>query len=83
MIQRFNTYNDNLEHFQLWKANFKNIMNELYASPIEELDLLLKYLGPRSKEQAQNIAQSNPNNKSQALQLIGNGYSKDLELQNL
>ncbi|XP_060602183.1 uncharacterized protein LOC132755332 [Ruditapes philippinarum] len=70
MIQRLNTYNDKPEQFQLWKANFKNIMNELNASPIEELDLLLRYLGPRSKEQAQNIAQSNPNNKSKALQLI-------------
>lgn len=53
-------------------ASFKGIKNELDASPIEELDLLIRWLGPEPSKQAANIRACNAANSADAVNKIWN-----------
>ena len=61
-LSRFITFNDQPESYPVWKASFKNIANELNVNSREELDLLVKYLGPESTKQAMGIRIDNADN---------------------
>lgn len=55
-----------------WKLSFKSIMNELDGSPTEELDLLIRWLGPESSKQIDNIRAYNAANPADAVNEIWN-----------
>ncbi|XP_061170883.1 uncharacterized protein LOC133180355 [Saccostrea echinata] len=66
---RFTMYDDNPTHYIAWKATFQNIVTEVGATPLEHLDLLVRWLGPDSKKQVQSIRSANVQDPEKALQL--------------
>lgn len=44
----------------MWKGSFSIIMKDLSVTPMEELDLLIKFLGLESKQHAMRIRVSYP-----------------------
>lgn len=48
-------YDDQPENYRAWKASFYSSIESLHLAPREELDLLCKWLGPKSSEQARRI----------------------------
>ncbi|XP_037503363.1 uncharacterized protein LOC119378234 [Rhipicephalus sanguineus] len=48
-------FDDQPENYRAWKSSFKGVTRDLGLSPREELDLLIKWLGPRSATQAQRL----------------------------
>lgn len=66
---RFSTYDDNPTHYSSWKATFQNIVTEVQASPLEHLDLLVRWLGPDSTKQVQSIRSANVQDPEKALKL--------------
>ncbi|XP_057186955.1 uncharacterized protein LOC130552601 [Triplophysa rosa] len=48
-------FDDHAENYWAWKASFLGATEDLNLSPTEELDLLCKWLGPSSSEQARRI----------------------------
>lgn len=49
LTSRFIAFTDQPEAFTAWKTSFQGILKELCATPGEELDLLIKWLGAESK----------------------------------
>ncbi|KAL1426812.1 hypothetical protein MTO96_017954 [Rhipicephalus appendiculatus] len=48
-------FDDQPENYRAWKSSFQGITRDLGLSPQEELDLLVRWLGPRSSTQAQRL----------------------------
>lgn len=48
-------FDDRPKHYWSWKASFLSTTQDLYLTPREELDLLVKWLGADSAEQARRI----------------------------
>ena len=59
LLSRFYKFNDRPEVFATWKTSFLSITQELGVTPFEEVDLLLKYLGPESTKFASSIRTAN------------------------
>lgn len=59
MLQRFSKFNDDPTQYVIWKNSFKNVVGELECTPSEEIDLLMKWLGPESSKQAGNLRAAN------------------------
>ncbi|CAC5415381.1 unnamed protein product [Mytilus coruscus] len=55
ITSRLISFNNQLSHYSSWKLSFQHIMTELDTNTLEQLDLLIKYLGPSSKQQAQKL----------------------------
>lgn len=55
LMSRFSPFNDRPDSYQTWKASFTSIVKELNISAFEEMDLLIKWLGPDSKRFASSI----------------------------
>ncbi|XP_048734152.2 uncharacterized protein LOC125650167 [Ostrea edulis] len=70
LMSRFSNFNDRPETYSLWKASFRAVTSELEVSPLEESDLLVKWLGPESAKFAQSIRTSNIGNPTRALAKI-------------
>lgn len=70
LMQRLRKYDDKPENYQMWKESFKLICTDLGLSPIEEFDLLLKYLGPESVKYAERIYASNAGNPKVGLEML-------------
>nr|XP_034318941.1 uncharacterized protein LOC105335138 [Crassostrea gigas] len=70
LLTRFSKFNDSPETFIVWKTSFKSIVNELNVSPFEEMDLLVKWLGPTSSTFASSIRASNVHAPERGLQRI-------------
>nr|XP_034305596.1 uncharacterized protein LOC117682359 [Crassostrea gigas] len=70
LLTRFSKFNDSPETFIVWKTSFKSIVNELNVSPFEEMDLLVKWLGPTSSTFATSIRASNVHAPERGLQRI-------------
>ena len=52
LLTRLSIFNDQAEYYHGWKETFKNIVLKFGANSNEEIDMLLKWLGPNSKCQA-------------------------------
>ena len=52
ILARISKYDDNPSLFYTWKLTFKNVVEELGVTPMEELDMLIRYLGVESARQA-------------------------------
>jgi hypothetical protein len=50
------TFDDDPQNYRSWKSSFLNVTKDLSLSPKEELDLLVKWLGPKSNQQAKRIS---------------------------
>ena len=61
-LSRLSTFDDKAEFYNVWKDGFKETVKELDISPIKEIDLLIKHLGPESKKWAISIRTANASN---------------------
>ncbi|VDI23534.1 Hypothetical predicted protein [Mytilus galloprovincialis] len=66
IISRLLKYDDRPENYLSWKDTFKCVMSEIDASPAEEIGLMIKWLGPDSR-QINSIKISNSGNPTIAL----------------
>ena len=69
-LNRISFFDDNPEFYRVWKEGFNDVVRELRVSPVEEMDLLIKYLGPESKKWAISIRSSNTHNATLGLSRI-------------
>ncbi|XP_071177333.1 uncharacterized protein [Mytilus edulis] len=70
LLSRLTTYSDKPEMYAVWKASFKNILSELSVTAMEELDLMVKWLGPESTRHANSIRASNIHDPTKGLQRL-------------
>ncbi|XP_063397214.1 uncharacterized protein LOC134681506 [Mytilus trossulus] len=70
LLSRLINFNDKPEFYCTWKSSFTNIMTELQVTPIEEIDMLVKWTGLESRQHVLNIKSSNPSNPTLALSRI-------------
>lgn len=70
LLSRFTVFNDQPESFPVWKSSFVNISRDLGVNPREELDLLLKWLGPDSNKHAQSRRIANASDPAEALRKV-------------
>ncbi|XP_069140958.1 uncharacterized protein [Argopecten irradians] len=56
---RLTTFNDWPDSYLCWRTTFQSVMKEASVTPGEELDLLVKWLGPISSTYASSIRSSN------------------------
>ncbi|XP_046585211.1 uncharacterized protein LOC124292203 [Haliotis rubra] len=54
-MSRLRSYDDRPETYNCWKSNFKDVLRDLDVTAAEEMDLLIRWLGPESGKQAQGI----------------------------
>ena len=59
-----------LKHFSAWKSSFQSIAKEMSLAPAEELDLLIKLLGPESRKYAVSLRSANANNPARGLERL-------------
>ena len=59
LLSRLSKFDDKPEFYAIWKTSFINIMEELDVTPMEEMDLLVKYLGPVSSHYAISLRAAN------------------------
>ena len=52
ILTRISKYDDNPSLIYTWKLTSKNFVEELGVTPMEELDMLIRYLGVESSRQA-------------------------------
>ena len=69
-MSRLFFFTDHPESYAVWKNSFKGIVEELGCTPVEELDLLVKWLGPESKKYAMSIRTSNASCQSRGLERL-------------
>lgn len=70
MLNRLTSYDEDPATYLMWANSFKAVARDLGASPVEELDLLAKYLGPESSKLVIAVRKSNPTNPAKALRLL-------------
>lgn len=69
-LSRLTPFNDKPETFAVWKTSFTSVMCELGVTAAEELDLLVKNLGPESSKYALSIRASNARNPDQGVRRL-------------
>ena len=62
LLTRFSNFKDRPETFSAWSASFRSIVQELGVTPFEEMDLLIKWLGPESSRFARSLRSANTHN---------------------
>ena len=70
LMTRLSFFTDHPESYAVWKNSFQGIVEELGCTPLEELDLLVKWLGPESKKYAMSIRTSNASCPHRGLQRL-------------
>lgn len=70
MINKLVNFDDKPENFVPWKTSFKSVIQEASVSPSEELDLLIRWLGPSSKEHAKSIRAASIGNPTQGCETL-------------
>ncbi|KAI4896990.1 hypothetical protein NFI96_001373, partial [Prochilodus magdalenae] len=63
-------FNDKPEHYWAWRSAFSNATEDLGLKPSEELDLLIKWLGPESAEHARRVRSVRINYPGEALSMV-------------
>lgn len=66
----FQKFDDQPQNYWGWKSSFISLIKDLALSPREELDLLVKWLGPRSSEQARRISSLHVQNAAAGLHMV-------------
>ena len=62
MMSRITAFDDRPEHYATWKCSFKSVCQDLNLCPTEEIDLLIRWLGPTSVNHARSIRASTIDN---------------------
>ena len=70
VLSRLIKYNDSPVQYLSWKQTFKDVMSELSVTPSEELDLMIKWLGPDSCRQAESMKTASAGNHIEALRKV-------------
>lgn len=70
LLSRLTHFNDTPENYRIWKFSFKNVMNELDATDVEEMDLLQKWTGPESRRHVNSVKAANIANPALAVKRI-------------
>ncbi|KAI4897604.1 hypothetical protein NFI96_009502 [Prochilodus magdalenae] len=63
-------FNDKPENYWAWRSAFSNATEDLGLKPSEELDLLIKWLGPESAEHARRVRSVRINYPGEALSMV-------------
>ncbi|XP_063758758.1 uncharacterized protein LOC134877255 [Eleginops maclovinus] len=63
-------FNDKPENYWAWRSAFSNATEDLGLKPSEELDLLIKWLGPESAEHARRVRSVRINYPGEALCMV-------------
>ena len=63
-------FNDKPENYWAWKSTFSNAVEDLDLKASEELDLLIKWLGPESSEHARRIRSVYVRHPAEALSMV-------------
>ncbi|XP_075534522.1 uncharacterized protein LOC142568489 [Dermacentor variabilis] len=63
-------FDDRPENFRAWKSSFKGVVRDLGLSAQEELDLLIKWLGPESSRQARRLKSVHVDDFSTGLNVV-------------
>nr|XP_027232689.1 uncharacterized protein LOC113824141 [Penaeus vannamei] len=66
-LARFSPFDDRPESYVPWKTTFQQTIQDLHVTSLEEVDLLLRWLGPESSKFAQSIRTSNIHDPIQSL----------------
>ncbi|XP_069105757.1 uncharacterized protein [Argopecten irradians] len=70
-MARFTRFDDDPATYTAWKNSFQGIVKELKCiRPVEEIDLLIKWLGPKSSQQVLSLRTSNSYNPEAGLTRI-------------
>ncbi|XP_033755669.1 uncharacterized protein LOC117338425 [Pecten maximus] len=67
LFSRLHKFDDSPENYSAWKTSFCSIMDELDVTHAEELDLLVRWLGPESTKHAISLRAANSSNPSKGL----------------
>jgi hypothetical protein len=70
LMSRLTNFDDTPENYLLWKESFLMVSSEFNVSLSEELDLLVKYLGPESRRYATSIRSANIRNPERGLERL-------------
>jgi len=70
MVSRLMNFDESPESYMLWKDNFLIAIREFDVSPAEEINLLVRYLGPESSRYAMSIRASTVRYPERGLQKI-------------
>ena len=70
LLKRIHEFDDRPEFFGSWKTTFQDVVNELNLKASEEVDLLIRYLGPESKKSAISIQSANYSDPCRAKERI-------------
>ena len=70
LLSAFQNFNDKAYEYSNWKAKFRRLVTSLKANSDDEIELLLKFLGTKSKPHAVSISNVNSGNSKRALELI-------------
>ena len=70
LFSRLQTFDEKAHHFSLWKTNFLSVVREMELSDSEQLDMLIKHLGPDSKSYGLDVQAANPGNPARALETL-------------
>jgi len=63
-------FDDKPESYESWRASFQSVTRELGVTPFEEMDLLVKWLGPESSKFAKSIRAANAHDPHRGLHKI-------------
>lgn len=83
LFSRLSNFDDSPENYSAWKSGFRGILVELNVTPTEELDLLVRWLGPKSTKHAISLRASNISNPSRGLVRLRESSMKGLEARKL
>ena len=70
MLSRLYRFSDTPKCYFVWKSSFENVLTNLQVTDFEQLDLLIKWLGPESSLYAQSIRAANADKPARALRLL-------------
>ena len=70
LLSRFVNFDDKPDSYESWRASFQSVTRELGVTPFEEMDLLVKWLGPESCKFAKSIRAANAHDPPRGLQRI-------------
>ena len=67
---RITSFDDSPQTYPSWKTTFQSVVKELSVNSAQELDLLVRWLGPESKEYAKSIRAANADNPVHGCELL-------------
>ena len=70
ILSRYTLFNDQPESFHVLKDSFANVLEDLSVDAREELNLLVKWLGPESSKHVQSMRIAKANDPAEALKKV-------------